>query len=261
MLNAIWGAIIGDYIGSAYEGTGIKGYDLPLTSQLSCCTDDTVLLVATMRALQGGGDFAAQYMRMLADYPDSHFGSGFRDWADGLNDGTSWGNGAAMRVAPVVYRAGSLQEACELAKASARCSHDHPEAMLAAEAVACALYMIRQNDPLSAVKTMVELKFFPLDADLHACHESTEFSTRALDTVPLAIQIALQANSFEDAMRKGLYAGGDTDTVLCIAGALAAELHPVPEDLLREVRLRLSTLMPELYASVSAFEESTRFSR
>ena len=75
-------------------------------------------------------------------------------------------------------------------------------------------------------------------------------------SVPQAIACALQADSFEDAIRNAVSIGGDSDTIACIAGSIAEPLYGVPQCF----RNRALSYLPEQFkALMNRFEE--RFGR
>ena len=63
--------------------------------------------------------------------------------------------------------------------------------------------------------------------------------------MPESIIAFLEADSFEAAVRNAVSLGGDTDTMACIAGAIAeAYFGGVPEPIVREVENRLPAEFP-----------------
>jgi len=251
----MWGAVIGDFVGSAYEGTGLKGKDLPLVTASSTFTDDTVMTAATIQALLDDQSFAICYRRMGQRYPDAGFGPRFSRWLEGDSSVTdSYGNGAAMRVAPVALIAHSVEETIELATQSAICTHNSAEGIQGAQAVALAIYMARNGFNASSIGREIERRYFPLDFELEKLHRSYRFSASACESVPQAIFVALGSTSFDDCMRRGLYIGGDTDTILCMAGAIAEQLHgSTPAGLRVQVRDQLAERAPDLLELIERF--------
>src|SRR5271165_1870433 len=119
--------------------------DFPLFHPACCFTDDSVCTLAVADALLGERDFAASLRAFVRRHPARGYGGMFLDWAltdDSLAYG-SWGNEASMRVAAVGWLARDEAEALELAAAQAAVSHDHPDAIAAAQAVALAILLAR----------------------------------------------------------------------------------------------------------------------
>ena len=146
----------------------------------------------------------------------------------------SYGNGAASRVAPVA-QLDSLDEVLAMAEASAKCTHNSDEGIRSAKAVAQTIWLARNDHTPEQVRELISLEYYPLYYDLEELHENFSFCTDAEETVPVALWIALSSESFQEVMRKGLYVGGDTDTILSIAGAVAEALFGVPLTLKKEV--------------------------
>jgi ADP-ribosyl-[dinitrogen reductase] hydrolase len=139
------GSIAGDIIGSRFERRAGPPRDFALFHPACRFTDDTVCGLAVADALLGRRDFAASLRDFVRRHPRRGYGGMFLDWA--LSDDApaygSWGNGAPMRVAAVGWLARDEAEARDLAAAQAAVSHDHPDAIAAAQAVALAIFMAR----------------------------------------------------------------------------------------------------------------------
>lgn len=160
------GAIAGDIIGSVFERRPARSPDFPLFSARSVFTDDTVLTVATAHALVDGVPYDEVYHRYGNAYPHAGYGGTFRKWlrsADRRPYG-SWGNSSAMRVSPVGLAAPSAEWAVAEAARSAAVTHDHPEGIKGAEAVACAgsvpeaiVAFLDAHDPEDAIRLAISL--------------------------------------------------------------------------------------------------------
>lgn len=223
------GAIAGDIIGSRFEGDPTPPRDFVLFHPACRFTDDTVCTLAIAQALLEDRDFAKHLRRFVRRHPDRGYGGMFRQWA--LNAGAgaygSWGNGAPMRVAAVGWLAADEAQVLELAKAQAMVTHNHPDAIAASQAVAFAILRIRQGASATEIRQLVSDRF---GYDLEPAHAlvSSGFDISAAGTVPPALTAALQATDWESAVRTAVCLGGDTDTLACIAGAVAEALHGLP---------------------------------
>ncbi|WP_372611282.1 ADP-ribosylglycohydrolase family protein, partial [Halomonas sp.] len=155
------GSIAGDIIGSVHEGRGTKTRDFPLFTSASTFTDDTVLTVAVADALLRGGDFVDAYHDFFHRYPGAGFGGRFIRWASERQrlPYHSWGNGSAMRVSPVGFAAGSLDEALTLARQCAEVTHDHPEGIKGAQAVAAVIFLASIGTDKAELRAEVEGRF------------------------------------------------------------------------------------------------------
>lgn len=239
------GAIIGDVIGSAYEGHPVKHEDFELFVRWTRFTDDTVLTVALADHFLSGRSYEGVLRDFTRRYPHAGFGSRFRDWA--LNDDVpspeSWGNGSAMRVSPVGYVHETLDEVIAEARASAMPTHGHPGAVAAAEATAAAIFLARTGKGKEEIRTEVARRWgYDLDRRFDDIQPGYRFSVKAATSVPEAIIAFLAAESFEDTIRKAVSLGGDADTQAAIAGGIAEAFYGgVPEEFWN----RVAAYLPE----------------
>lgn len=248
------GAIAGDIIGSVHEGAGTKTRDFPLFTPASTFTDDTVLTVAVAEVLLEGGDFVDVFHDYFHRYPDAGFGGIFRQWAAAREREPyhSFGNGSAMRVSPVGFAAGSLDEALALAQRSAEVTHSHPEGIRGAQAVAAVIYLARGGAAKTEILSEVEARFgYDLSASLDDIRPRYRFDVTCRGSVPPAIIAFLEASGVEAAIRNAVSLGGDADTLACMAGGMAEAFYGgVPRALREEALARLD---PDLRRVVEAF--------
>lgn len=137
------GAICGDIIGSYYEFRSTKDYNFPLQTKYSRFTDDTVCSIAVAASLVSNEPLTTVMQKWCRNYPLAGFGGMFRTWinSDSPKAYGSFGNGSAMRVSPVGSVAVTKEECLDLAKKSAIITHNHPEGIKGAQAVALAIFM------------------------------------------------------------------------------------------------------------------------
>jgi ADP-ribosylglycohydrolase len=229
----MYGAIIGDIIGSTYEFRGIKTKRFLLFPWCSAFTDDSIMTVAVARALmewqeQGGDlhDAMVSHMRKLGwEYPNpvGSYGTHFKRWL------TSWdpqpykscGNGSAMRVSPCGLWATSLEEALALAKISAEVTHNSYEGIKGAKAVAAAIYLAKTGHSKEDIRCYINKKFYRLDKTLSEIRPSYRFDGTCQGSVPQSIIAFLESESYEDAIRNVISLGGDADTMAAITGSIA----------------------------------------
>ena len=142
------GAIIGDTAGSTYEFANVKTKDFPLFAPRSSYTDDSIMTIAVgsalLRASEKGMDFSGavvhEMRRLGRAYPSpmGGYGTGFQVWLLSAKPEPygSYGNGSAMRASPCGEIAKTLEEALCLARQSAEVTHNHPDGIRGAQAVA-----------------------------------------------------------------------------------------------------------------------------
>lgn len=236
------GTIIGDIVGSVYEFESDKTKDFELFTEESQLTDDSMMTIAVGCAcakaeLDDEEDFKSwviYYMRKIGrEFPSAGYGHHFFRWikSDFMGAYNSCGNGSAMRVSPVAWVANSLEEAETLAKWSAEVTHNHPEGIKGAQAVAAAVYLARIGKSKAEIKKHIEQNYYSFDFTLDEIRPNYEFDVTCQGSVPQAIQCFLEATDFEDAIRNAVSLGGDGDTQAAMAGAIAEAFYGIPEDI------------------------------
>jgi len=236
------GAMVGDIVGSRFEGQKSVEPDFMLFSTQSRFTDDSVLTAAVAEALLEGKPYAEAIRAYAREYPNAGYGARFMDWAFSTATGPygSMGNGSAMRVSPVGWFFDDLDQVLEHAALSSSVTHDHPEGVKGARAVAAAVYLARTGNSKDHIRDFVRGHMgYDLDMDMKTARK-TGSSVLAPDSVPQALTAFLHAEDFVDAVRKAVSIGGDTDTVAAMAGAVAeAFFGPVPDYVAAEAFTRM----------------------
>jgi len=235
----IIGAIAGDIIGSVYEWNNIKTIDFDLFGPKSRCTDDSVLTIATMDKLVNQIDYVQSYQNFARQYPDAGYGSKFRAWMNTNNPTpyNSWGNGSAMRVSPIGWFFETLEQTLEEAKKSAECTHNHPEGIKGAQAVAACIWLARNGKSKPEIKNYVTDTFhYDLERKVDEIRPDYVFDVSCQGSVPEAIIAFLESKDFENAIRLAISLGGDSDTIACIAGGIAEAFYEnIPDNIVENV--------------------------
>lgn len=225
------GAIAGDIIGSVFERHNIAvatGWELFEGEGPSRFTDDTVLTVATADALLTSRDYGARYKEWYRLYPGRGYGPSFREWAasDRTEPYRSCGNGSAMRVSPVAWAFEALDDVLAEAQRSAEVTHNHPEGIKGAQAVAAAVFLARKGAGKPEIREHLTRAFgYRLDRTLDEIRPTYRFDVTCQGSVPEALTAFLKSETWEDAVRKAISLGGDSDTIACIAGAIAEAFY------------------------------------
>jgi len=236
------GAIVGDIVGSIYEGVGAGTKDFALFGPGCRFTDDTVCTIAVAECLLDGGDFADYLRRYVRRYPNAGYGGTFVHW--GLSDDmpayNSWGNGSAMRVSPCAYAGADLDEMLRLAERSAAVSHNHPEGIRGAQAIASAIRLAHEGIAADAIRHEIQRHFgYDLSPEVDDLPRVYDCGVSCMGSVPPAIVCAVAAADFEDAIRSAVSLGGDADTIGAMAGSIAEPLYGIPDRIAAEARARL----------------------
>lgn len=259
----LWGAAIGDIAGSRFEFDNIKSRDFVLLGDGCFFTDDTVLTAAVAEALvcwrsRPGCDLSREVVsalrRWALAFPDRGYGGRFLRWAQSPSPAPygSWGNGSAMRVSPCGWAAGSLAEARSLARTVSAVTHNHPQALLGAEAAASCVFLARTGAALDEIRRYVEDEFYRLDFTIDGIRADYAYDVSCAGTVPQALEAFLESTSFEDALRTAISLGGDSDTIAAITGAAAEAFYGVPPALIEKARGFLDAAIMEVFERFAA---------
>lgn len=237
------GAIAGDIIGSVFEHHNIKTTSFPLFSNFSRFTDDTVLTVAVADSILRKIDYATSFKHFGKRYPHAGYGGAFFRWihSTGTQPYNSWGNGSAMRVSPVGFAFKTIDNILGEAKKSAEVTHNHPEGIKGAQATALAIFLARSGKSKEDIRIEIGDRFaYDLNRTLDEIRPGYRFDISCQGSVPEAIISFLESDNFEDAVRKAISIGGDSDTIACIAGGIAQAFYKtVPKEIVSETRKRL----------------------
>lgn len=268
------GAIIGDIAGSIYEFNNIKTENFTPFEGKCFFTDDTVMTVAVADALMSGkrdpkkteACMIKSMKKFGKSYPNAGYGGRFSAWL--LNPDPkpydSFGNGSAMRVSPVAWYFHSLEKVQQFAEISAKVTHDHPEGIKGASAVATAIFMARNGRDKNYIKRYIELKYhYDFSKTLDEIRPSYNFDETCQGTVPVAFEVFFEAESFEDTLKKAISMGGDSDTLAAIACSIAEGFYPIPKELKekalavldRKILSMLKKWDGDLSVSASPFEQ------
>ena len=255
------GAIIGDTVGSRFEWHNHRSKDFDFLTYKCEPTDDSIMTLAIAKAiLKSEGDvnklpdLAVRYMQKLGRlYPDTGYGGAFRKWIRSNNPKPygSFGNGAAMRVSPVGFAAGSMNEAKAMSKAVTKVTHNHPEGLKGAEATTVAIFMALHGKSMLEIRDYIDKNYYPMNFTLDGIRNSYQFSETCQDTVPQAMMAFFESTGFEDAIRNAISIGGDSDTIAAITGGIAEAYYGIPSEIRKH---ELTFLDERLLAILVEFE-------
>ena len=248
------GALVGDIIGSVYEFENTKSTDFELFPEGSQFTDDSVMTLAVAKWLTDDKNHTAESLiAIMQSVGQRHsyagYGGYFYEWlfARDPQPYNSWGNGAGMRVSPVGLYAKTIEEALELAKITASVTHNHPEGIKGAQAIAASVFLSKEGKRKQEIKEYVEKMFgYNLSRTIAEIRPNYYFDVSCQGSVPEAIIAFLEGNSFEEVIRLAISLGGDSDTIACMAGAIAAGRYPIPEDIAQKCDSYLTNELREI---------------
>lgn len=234
----MYGAIIGDLAGSIYEFNQIKRVSPISVNKIiednSFYSDDTILTIAILDAILNNGDYEKyikKYIKEYLNYKPNYkpyfkttFSPQLIKWYKGKNEGKSKGNGAMMRISPIGYLFNSEYDIVRHSLLATLPSHYSYEAIDASQAVALIIYYGRLGIPKEEIISRLTkpLNYKPFD----------KFNMTCGETLPNCLYALFSSNSFEEAIRKVISFGGDTDTNACIVGSMAEALYGIDESLI-----------------------------
>ena len=255
------GAIIGDIAGSKYEFNNTFDYDFEMFGEGCDFTDDTICTVAVADAILNGRSYQESLLDWCRRYPSPKgaYGGRFAGWIRSLDPQpyNSFGNGSAMRVSPVAWLFDDLSQVLEEAEKTALPTHNHPEGIKGAKAVAHAIWYFRksrfsegskdsENEETKGLKNekakaskdenetiqgfMSIARSYYEDFDTRV-YPKGKFDETCMDAVPLSFYLLSQASSFEDAIRLAISHGGDSDTIGAIVGSIAEARFGIPQEM------------------------------
>ena len=255
------GAMIGDIAGSKYEFNNTFDYDFEMFGEGCDFTDDTICTVAIADAILNGRSYQESLLDWCRRYPSPKgaYGGRFAGWIRSLDPQpyNSFGNGSAMRVSPVAWLFDDLSQVLEEAEKTALPTHNHPEGIKGAKAVAHAIWHFRksrfseeskdsENEETKGLKNenakasknenetiqgfMSIARSYYEDFDTRV-YPKGKFDETCMDAVPLSFYLLSQASSFEDAIRLAISHGGDSDTIGAIVGSIAEARFGIPQEM------------------------------
>ena len=270
------GAIIGDTVGSVYEFHNTKDYDFTLFNAESGYTDDSVMTMAVARWLLADSEHTYQKLEdTMVEFaeqcpcPMGGYGTGFYYWlfhpeglypfndqygtspyesATGRHPYGSWGNGSAMRASAVGWFFDTLEETERVAAISAAITHNPPEGIKGAQATAAAIFLARNGKTKEEIRDYIEKTYgYDLHKTWEYWHPIYDWEDSCQGTVPQAMIAFLDSTDFEDAIRKAVSLGGDSDTLACITGGIAEAFY---KEIPKEMTDRVQTLLPQEFADL-----------
>lgn len=157
-----------------------------------------------------------------------------------------------MRVCPIGYAFDDMESVLLHTEKSCLYTHNNAEAIKGAKAVAGAVFLARNGKKKADIRRFVQhMAGYDLNFRLEDIRPGYTFSSRTKLSVPEAISAFLQAESFEDTLRKAVSLGGDSDTIACIAGGIAYAFYKqIPKEIEKQAMRRLDQ---RLLQTVTAF--------
>ena len=282
------GAIVGDTVGSVYEFHNTKDYWFDLFQENSSYTDDSIMTMAVAywllkdkeHTFQGLEDIMVEFAHKCP-CPLGGYGGGFRCWLfhpselyafddlygvspyeskTGRHPYGSYGNGSAMRASACGWFFDTLGETERIAGISAAITHNHPEGIKGAQATAGAIFMARNGSTKDEIKEYIETTYgYNVHRTWEDIHWEYYWHASCQGTVPQALIAFLTSSNFEDAIRRAVSLGGDSDTLACITGGIAEAYY---KEIPKAIVDRVSRPFPRIFNKIlEAVREETVYGK
>jgi len=226
-MKSLFGILIGDCSGSPYEGRQVTG------DRIGPYTDDTEQAYGIALWLKSGKHTRAslkRYLQMVYSGVDRGYGANQAKFLEGRPHRTdSFGNGSAMRAAPIGEYCKKPETVIKLAALQSQLTHNHPQAIAGSVTIALLAYLAKSSRNPRSINTLYPRALLPETGKKYVC------SLEASQSVPPAVEAFQSGKSFEDVLRKALAYGGDTDTIAAMACGLAALRFGIPAKTLEKV--------------------------
>lgn len=252
------GAIVGDIVGSRFEGAYEVDKNFEFFDMESTFTEDTLMTLAVGKTLcdcngdyESLGEKVTRNMRFFGEkYPHVGYGPNFYAWLSSTDNEpyNSYCNGAAMSVSACAWLAETLEEAISLTEKVTAVSYNHPEGMKGAEAVTVAIFMALKNRMKEEIAELIHDFYYSMDFSLEDLDPDKDYNAICQGTVPLAFKAFFDSTSFEDALRRAISLVGYTDTVGAITGSLAEAYYSVPSEMREQALTFLDDDLLEIIA-------------
>ena len=245
----MYGAIIGDMVGSVFEFAPKKNKDFPLFSPYCEPTDDSIMTVAVADVVlnlsgnETDDEIKADFVKSMKEwghkYPRAGYGGRFNAWLNSPLSGpyNSYGNGSAMRVSPCGWLYDDMETTRRMARLSSEVTHNHPEGIKGAESTAAAIFLARNGASKEEIKEYISKEFgYNLNRTCADIRPHYSFDVTCQGSVPESIIAFLDGIDYEDVVREAISLGGDADTQGAIAGAIAEAFYGIPEEIIKQAK-------------------------
>lgn len=252
----MYGAIIGDLAGSIYEYDQVNKVKSIKMNKLiednAFYSDDTILTIAILDAIVNKRDYGLVLREYIKKYKYSKlnyepyfntmFSPNLIKWSESNVEGNSHGNGAMMRISPVGYLFDTEEDIINNARLATIPSHNSKEAIEAATIVALIIFYLRKGLTKEEVFKKLNLKI--------EYKSISKFNYTCEDTIGNCLYAFYVSNSFEDAIRRSLLMGGDTDTNCAIVGSMAEALYGIDDSLIEKANKKIPSEFVKLLNKV-----------
>ena len=245
----MFGAVIGDIIGSPYVEQKIDDTNWPLISNNSKHTEISVMTLAVAEALmhsmpvcpiEGGniceaGKFQSELIFWMKKFwqkiKNIRYGRKFYAWLCVKKSFPyeSMSNGAVLRVSPIAFTFDNLMDVERFAELSARVTVKTKETIKFACLMAGMIFLARIKKDKDEIKNYFQersgINFSEIT--IEKIRPNFEFSTACDKTITASLAAFLENENFEDTVRTAVSLGGQTTATASMSGALAEAYYGV----------------------------------
>ena len=259
----MYGALLGDYIGSRFEFNNLKSKDFELFHPDCQFTDDTIMTLAIKDACnriktegyeiyeQAEQYFIEAMQKWGRAFPNvkGGYGSNFDYWlrSNDPRPYNSWGNGSAMRVSPVGWMFDTAEEVEKYAKWSAKPTHSHNYGITGAIVTAMCIFLARNGSTKQQIKEYANQYYKFESCDI--VRPTYTFDVSCQGTMPVALECFFESTDFEDSIRLAISMGGDSDTIGAITGSIAEAFYGIPDNM----KIKAEEILKDIYTKYNAF--------
>ena len=138
---------------------------------------------------------------------------------------------------------------------SSKATHNHREGVKGAQATCASILWARKGESKESIRNLVQTMFqYDLNRTCDDIRPTYHFDETCQGTVPEAIIAFLDSTSYEDAVRKAVSLGGDSDTLACITGGIAQAFYrEIPKEI---CSMALSVLPEEFITIIREFNKA-----
>lgn len=248
----MYGAIMGDIVGSTFETQNNRTPYFELFRNDARFTDDTVCTIAIADILTTTNwddidnidiDEISNKLRLnCCVYLNRGFGSLFSQWiTNGINKPyNSYGNGCLMRISPVAQYCIKMnydkQKALKIAKILTQITHNHEQSYLAVSIYIEILYELLSNknknlnDKKDIINNILNMYQYEKPLKIINYRVNLGFDLTAKTSLLVALSSILNTESYDDVFYQVVSIGGDSDTYAAIAGAIAESIYGIDEE-------------------------------
>lgn len=263
----MYGALAGDIAGSYYKSNNIKTKEFNLyhCNERLRFTDISVLNIAVSKSLiETKDNYFIGLEKSLNEnihqigkrYPYCGYDRLMHNWImlDGSKPYHSYDNGSAVRVSECGWVSKSLNETLKLADITTSVTHDHPEGIKGAQAIASCIFLARNGFNKEDIFSYIHENFYNLDFSLNYIRDSYKSETSCSKSVPQAIVAFLESYNFNDSLKNAISIGGESNAIASMTGSISEAFYGIPDETKIFVECHLDNYLLDILKKINQNE-------